>query len=263
MMKRLFFAFEILAPWDDPPSKKWIDPVMRHLTLAFLGNIEASPLLEHLLLVPKPPFNVGQCGLFDKLKFLPEHHARLVSFHAEFGERLPLFQTYVLELWNWLNGLGMTTTEKRAWLPHVTIARMPFSFAEWRKHFTPLPLAFHKLHLYESTPGSHYTPIWTQSLPPPFEEIEHTADIAFKVLGESPQALCLNAFTALCFQFPKLTPFRPILKGESEEAVIYALNQSLALADAKLGCPFKAVSHHGSFEKNSTNLISWEMIVDV
>jgi hypothetical protein len=96
---------------------------------------------------------------------------------------------------------------------------------------------------------------------PPFKEIEHTADLAFQLHAESIPALCQNAFTALAFHFPQLIQFKqepPTLK----EKIISTLNYALAKADAALGCPFKAVSHHGEI-KEKDGLLSWEMIVDV
>jgi len=41
--------------------------------------------------------------------------------------------------------------------------------------------------------------------------------------------------------------------------IVYALNAMIARADSEIGCPFKAVSFHGT--ENQTN--EWEMIVDV
>ena len=133
---------------------------------------------------------------------------------------------------------------------------------KWRKSFSPLPFTFHQLHLYESAPGLQYTPIWSRALIPPFEELEHTADLAFTLHGESVQAIYHNAFTALAFHFPPLLHYRQEAP-DTFDKIVSQLNRALALADAENGCPFKAVSHHGELVKDTQAVLTWEMIVDV
>jgi RNA 2',3'-cyclic 3'-phosphodiesterase len=46
-IKRLFFAFEVDAPWPEAlPSGRILEPSCRHMTLAFLGNIPFAPLFR-------------------------------------------------------------------------------------------------------------------------------------------------------------------------------------------------------------------------
>lgn len=97
----------------------------------------------------------------------------------------------------------------------------------------------------------------------PFEEIEHTADIAFNVRGRDFTELYFNAVGALGFIFPPIIQFKnSSLSVMSIEDVIINLNVCVTLADSAIGAPFKAVSfHHLLTEKNG--IYFWEMIIDV
>ena len=182
----------------------------------------------------------------------------MVAWHGV----LPVEQIsdYVVELNSWLKGHGIDTDLKLPWLPHVTLARSPFNISEWERGFVPLPFYFDTLHLYESLPGLHYKPIWSKALIAPIEELEHTADLAFHINGETEDELYNNAFTALSFHFPPLLDYRQPPPQNFAE-IVSTLNYALALADAEKGCPFKAVSHHGELHKKPH--LHWEMIVDV
>ena len=71
--QRLFLALEVEAPWPSTyPSGRLIDETMRHITLAFLGNVSPEPLMEHLDELPHPSFQIGPAGRFEKMLFLPE-----------------------------------------------------------------------------------------------------------------------------------------------------------------------------------------------
>ena len=106
-----------------------------------------------------------------------------------------------------------------------------------------------------------YEPIWSYPLLKPFEEIDHTADLAFLIRGENLQQLYQNAHLALSFSHP---PFIKYIKEdplENLDSVIRTLNRSLKELDQEEGAPFKAVSYHGSISVQDTLL--WEMIIDV
>jgi RNA 2',3'-cyclic 3'-phosphodiesterase len=108
-----------------------------------------------------------------------------------------------------------------------------------------------------------YQSLWEIPLLSPFEEFEHTADIAFLVRGTTPQELHRNAQLALAFKFPKILPFFSKRLQDTLDEIIIALNEMVGKADAECGCPFKAVSFHGQIKAEEENLLHWEMIVDV
>ena len=54
---------------------------------------------------------------------------------------------------------------------------------EWLDHFTPLPFFVKAIHLYQSLGNLQYQSLWESPLLSPFEELEHTADIAFLIRG--------------------------------------------------------------------------------
>ena len=99
---------------------------------------------------------------------------------------------------------------------------------------------------------------------PPFVEIEHQADIAFHIYGESIYELNLYAQIALAFECPDLIPFLdPQDNRRTLEEVMMGLNEIVTHADREIGTPFKAVSFHGEIEKKEDGTMNWEMIVDV
>lgn len=259
--KRLFFAFQITAPWLSVPKGRILKEDSRHLTAAFLGNIDFD-LLEPLLpKLPLPQFQVGFTGHFDKCLFLPPKHPRVVSWNAHISMHKDC-EDYVLTLNQWLNDRGISTDLRLPWLPHVTIARAPFNLTHWEKAFTPLPFTCHALNLYESFPELVYKPIWSKKFQVPFEEIEHTADTAFHIHGETMEQIYENAFTALAFHEPGLIAYKEEAPSQ-EEHIVKKLNSALSQLDAEKGCSFKAVSHHGEITRDSSNQLQWEMIVDV
>lgn len=254
-LKRLFFGMEMQAPWPSewPEGRRIQEP---HLTLAFLGAREPSDVEK----VVRPPFHVAPCGWFDRLLALPEAHPRVIAWHASWWERsLPDF---ALLLTNWLRERALFS-EKRPWLSHVTLCRSPFLIHQWQKAFEILPCYAGSFNLYESLGNSLYKPLWTHPLLPPFEEIPHTADLAFRIRAESLPQLYIHALTALAFYDPALLLHRlenPAL--ESLEEIIILLNKILSVTDREQGSPFKAVSFHGSIQHLGP-LLEWEMIIDV
>ena len=97
----------------------------------------------------------------------------------------------------------------------------------------------------------------------PFEEIEHTADIAFIIRGATMRDLWLHAQLAMGFKSPSLVPYIS-RKGEFKtlDDVIQALNALVGKIDLEIGSPFKAVSYHATL-KTQNNYLEWTMIIDV
>lgn len=262
--KRLFFGAEVSAPWPKEfPKGRVLDEGARHLTLAFLGEVDFSSLKQHLSTLPTPEFRVGPIGKCDKLLFLPQKHPRVVAGDVLFLSKEDLFDSFQKKLTLWLEEHKLPV-DNRPFHPHITIARAPFDLNAWEKAFSPFPFFIKALHLYESMGNLTYESRW--SIPPltPFEEFEHTADIAFLIQGESMQDLHRNAELSLAWKFPPMLPylFKPPFKNSLEEIII-DLNERVAEADMLIGTPFKAVSFHGEVKKNVQGILQWEMIVDV
>jgi len=98
---------------------------------------------------------------------------------------------------------------------------------------------------------------------PAFTELDHTADIAFRIFGESLEEIYLHAFAALSFKFIEfLTFLRPAEGIDSIDEIVIRLNESIAYADQAFRCPYKAVSFHGGVVQDE-NILHWDMIVDV
>jgi 2'-5' RNA ligase len=257
-MKRLFFGAEIRAAWPkDFPQGRLIEESMRHMTLAFLGQTSLSnlPFVE----IPRPEFVLGLAGIADHLVFLPKKHPRVVAAHVLVFHENQL-KTYHQTLTNWLKSRKFSIDE-REFLPHITIAREPFDQKEW--NMEPFPFFISAVHLYESLGNLTYKPLWSHLLTPPFEEMEHTADIAFRIRGQNLQELHLHAQLALAFEFPSLLAYITLESPiETLDDLIMALNELVGIADQELGAPFKAVSFHGHVNKKN-HYLEWEMIVDV
>lgn len=264
-MKRLFFALEIHAPWQQKlPAGRLLDESHRHMTLAFLGHADYSVLKRILNSFPTPPFKVGLAGKFDRCLFLPKKHSKVVAWHVDWLEQTALIPPYQQSLISWLKFHGFKPDEREVFLPHVTIGRAPFNREEWHQNFIPLPMTAQNIHLYESMGNLVYQPIWTFPLIAPFQEFEHTADVAFKVYGETLEQLQKHAWIALVFKFPELLNYCVELsKVESINGIVAGLNRVISRADEKIGCPFKAVSYHGDVKEETDGVFAWEMIVDV
>lgn len=275
-IKRLFFGVEACAPWPQKLPRgrsrgKLLDENQRHFTLAFLGNVEFQPLLNLLTppyaqeeASPFRPFllKCGSAGYFDACLLLPPRHPRVVAWHAKWreGEPLILFQKMLAE---WLKHRQYPLDE-REWLPHLTLCRHPGNPDLWMKMFSPLPFFTQSIHLYESMGNLTYQPLWSYPLPAPFEEIAHTADMAFWVYGDSVSAIYYNAFIALAFKHPLFLKYAPsTTSAENIDDVVIGLNEVVCQADRDAGSPLKAVSFHGELEQLANGLLKWEMIVDV
>jgi SHS2 domain-containing protein/2'-5' RNA ligase len=266
MMKRAFFAFETIAPWPEKlPSGRILKEQDRHLTVAFLGQTDFLKLQPLLETCPLPDFKVGKGGIFNKCLFLPERHPNVAAWHIEWLDNPENIESYreTLILWLQENDIFIDTRHAR-FLSHVTIARKPQKPDEWKKAFHPLPVMITNLHLYESLGNSQYRPLWTHPIKAPFEEIDHTADIAFVIRGKNLVELHNHARLGLAFHFPSfLRAFSETAAAKTLDDIIIDLNATVASLDQEEGCPFKAVSFHGSIAEQSDKTLEWEMIVDV
>jgi len=236
---------------------------MRHMTLAFLGSAAPSRVLDAITLFPQPPFALGPVGIFDSCLPLPPRQPRLIAWHVDFLQRSDLLASFHRLLVVWLERHGLISAHADRFCPHVTLCRRPKQLADWEQAFTPLPLFIRAITLFSSLGASQYQPLWSYPLIAPFEELDHTADIAFCVRATTLQELYQHAQFGLAFSFPPLLHYLD-REGQPDtlEAIVSALNARIAIADQEVGCPYKAVSYHGDvYERNG--LLEWEMIVDV
>jgi len=259
-MKRLFFGFELISPWPAAlPEGRFLQEKERHLTVGFLGDTPFEELKNELDSIPPPPFTIGLAALFDAPLFLPEKSPRVAAWHVSWLEKEQEFLAYQRELVAWLREKKFKRHENHGtFLSHVTLARQPFAMDEWKERFEKSPLFICNLHLYESIGSLRYKSCWTYPLLAPFEEIEHTGDIAFIIRGASFLELHLHAQLALSFHFPPLVDFFSFAEVHSLDEIVQSLNHIIGRIDQEMGSPFKAVSYHGTLKNNE-----WEMIVDV
>lgn len=262
--KRLFFGVDANASWPfSLPEGRQVEATQRHMTLAFLGETNWELLEPLLSSMPQFPHKVGVVGEFDRCLFLPDKEPHVVAWQVK-GDEITLIESYQKELEKWLKSQEFLVKESsHPFLPHVTLCRAPFDRKAWREKWTPLPVLFHRFHLYESVGPLQYQPLWTQECAAPFIEISHTADIAFIIQGESVEQIYRHAHTALAFHCPEILPYCAAQLPESLDDIIIALNDSVGRVDAEEGAPFKAVSFHGELVENCNGTLSWEMIVDV
>lgn len=261
----VFLGMEVIAPWPYHfPNGRLIPESARHFTLAFLGPIDIGALLEHIPFLPKLKIPLGFCGVLPEVLFLPERHPHVVAYGVHIFHHEPQLLRYQHECVEWLNTIGFPPAHpERAWLNHVTIARAPFDEKGWRREFKPLPFISHRLHVYRSTGNLHYEPQWSYVLTPPFEEIPHTADVAYLIRGENFAMLKSHAEVALSFRFPNLFEYFDEYRGlDRVEQLVQHLNRGVAKADAKEGVGVKSVSMSGEVEERG-GVLEWRMIVDV
>ena len=261
--RRLFFGAHVASPWPaDCPPGRCISEECRHITLSFLGNCDFDQFKGILETVPKPHFAMAPVGIAEEVVFLPPLHSRVVAASVKWMDGQNDFERYQSELSQWLESHGFPM-DKRPFFSHISIARSPFDQKQWASFFHPLPFFVQGIHLYQSMGNLQYRSLWEFPLISPFEELDHTADIAFTIRGKTLPQLHLNAQLALAFHFPSFIPFFAKILGNTLDEIVIALNKSVSAADAQIGCPFKAVSFHGQIVKNAQELLEWEMIVDV
>ncbi len=262
-IKRLFFGASLSAPWPQHlPEGRLIPEDSRHITLSFLAHCNYSKLLKQMPQMPLPPLSIGQTGIADRLVFLPPHTPRVAAMEVRWMSGETEFLAYQEQLSAWLTIEGYQK-EKYPFYPHISMARRPFDPGQWAEHISAFPFYVRSVALYESLGGLQYSTLWEQPYLPPFEEMEHTADIAFHIRARTPQELHMHAQLALAFHFPGFLPFFTDCLQNTLSEIVIALNESVSRADASIGCPFKAVSFHGNIHKDSQHILHWEMIVDV
>jgi RNA 2',3'-cyclic 3'-phosphodiesterase len=263
MESRLFFGVSISAPWlEDLPKGRLIPEKMRHITLLFLGKCDKKKVLSLISILPKWTTSLAPCGIARDLLFFPEQNPRVVACDAKWLEGGDSLMQFQQELERVFVDRGFVQPSRRLFIPHITIARKPFEMHEWMQRFVPMPFFIRGIELYQSVGNLQYRSLWEESLHPPFEEIPHTADIAFKVYGESYAQLHRHAELALAFQFPSFVAYFTSQLQNSLEEIIMALNNAIAMLDEQIGSPWKAVSFHTKLE-TLNHLLMWEMIVDV
>lgn len=262
-IRRLFFAAEVEAPWPkDYPPARMIPEETRHITLAFLGETAFPKIKELLGSIPLPSFRIGPVGVGSKLVFLPPEKKHVAALSVAWADGEGKLESYQEKLADWLYKHGYPK-DKRPFFSHVTIARAPLDPIDWQEHFYSLPLFIKAIRLYQTVECLQYKTLWESPLLSPFEELEHTADIAFLVRGATPQELHRHAQIALAFKHPSLINFFSTHMQNTVEEIVIALNEMIGKADAEDGCPFKAVSFHGNIYEDANHLLNWEMIVDV
>jgi len=249
--ERLFFAAEINAAWPEKlPEGRLIKPEFRHMTLSFLGMTDRKTLMDKLDEVPLPSWRLPPCGIFEKWIFLPVETPRVVA-------AVPAFLEGEKELLDYQKKLSSSS-----FLPHVSISRDPFDKEAWESFSCQIPFFIQGIALYKSLGHSNYQLLWGHQLLAPFEEIEHTADIAYKIRGENYSQLALHAVFALSFSFPAFLKYlKNIPALSSVQDIVALLNRWIAEIDILEGIGLKAVSYHATIEKN--DLLEWTMIVDV
>lgn len=259
----LFIGLKSNAPWPSSfPKGRLIQTDELHATLAFLGRADLDRLIPLLKTLPLFNFTTGLAAVFDKVLFLPKNRPNVVAWHVDFFENAIRLEKYQKELLTWLKTEDFVIKDKeRDWLPHVTVARKPFSNDDWDASFKKLPVVFDSINLYESIGNLRYRSLWSMPLIKPWIEIEHTADIAFSIKGENLGQVYRHAGLALSFKFPQLLNFLPKKEPLDLDDLIMLLNDAVCFADGVVGCPFKAVSFHGELKKDQ--ILQWEMIVDV
>lgn len=261
---RLFLGLEVHAPWPEVlPRGRVLAPEARHITLAFLGETDEKKLLSLADQMPRPHRPLGWSGQFGQVDFFPKRHPHVVAWTMQWSVHEEELYRYQQALLEWLIARQIPHRDAHAFNPHVTLCRSPFDQEAWKQAFAPLPFYTSHLHVYESLGNSTYKPIWTYPIHPPFIEIEHTADIAFHIFGQSIEELYRHALLALSFKAPSfLNESLPPFPIEGIDPIIKGLNWQIATLDQKEAIPFKAVSYHGEIEQIG-NFLRWEMIVDV
>lgn len=256
--KRLFFGMQIVTDWPQEfPEGRILEAENRHLTLVFLGETEQTFSEEHLASFPPLPCLFAPVAYFDRPLFLPSNaRPRVAAWHVQFLEKEKEVETFRTQIAHWLR-----IKEKRDFFPHVTLARAPFVRSHWKDSFQPAPLFFKNICLFQSEGALQYQVLWERPFLAPFEPIDHTADLAFRVRAENWQQLYLHAQIALSFSYPLFLSYLDFSEKSSFEEIIQALNATIAQIDAHVGCPVKAVSWHGKIHNQP--YLEWEMIIDV
>lgn len=155
----VFFAFEVKANWPlTLPEGRIIEPSGRHVTVAFLGRHHPSE--SQLNNMPKPPFTAPLLATAIKCLLL----RNVVAWHLAWESDDKKIVEFVKEFQDYWRSQGYAI-DKRKWLPHVSMARVPYDGDAWLQQFIPLQVAITALHLYESQPKLTYKPIESYEFP--------------------------------------------------------------------------------------------------
>lgn len=265
MQKRLFLGFDVSCHWTyEPDDHQMISHKNRHVTMAFLGRQDVEKLLKALKTLSIFPFSISPAGFFDACLTMPSAHPTVIAWKMHVltsGKALFAFHATLLK---WLDEKKIVCDAKHKELfAHVTVSRNLEMAASWQEGFQPIPFLLTAFHLYESLGDSQYRKLWSRMLLPAFEEIEHVADMGYRIRGKTLRDVYLHAQLALAHYDPNVLKFiTGPLKMANLDEIIYSLNQVLTKMDIEMGSPFKAISYHGNLRENE-GVLEWEMIIDV
>ncbi len=253
--RRLFFGFEVHT---NPPFEEPVRCALgtRYLTLAFLGSLPLSSILKHMDSIPPFSASLGFVGICDHLLFLKEKGVAYAwkTLDNSISDYFHKFQSWLSQ---------QLSQDFQEPLYHVTVEPAPFDKSAWQAVFQPHVGLITALHLYESLPNLTCIPQWTHLLIPPFQIIQHTADVAFRIHATTYHQLWYHAQMALCFEDPLLLKYVTNKDPPSSlDEIIIDLNRKITRADLELGIGLKAVSFHGKVKEEKGQL-SWEMVIDV
>lgn len=207
-VKRLFLGFEVDAPWfKNMPKGRMVAPESRHLTLAFLGEIDCGKRLKHLEHMPVFPCKVGAAGICKELIYLPVKKPNAVALSFKWLTQEELVLRFQQELTVWLQTFGyLASSGESVFLPHVTLARRPFQTREWTEIFYPLPMITTHLHLYESVGQLCYKPIWSKRVLQPISRmvLPQNTCTAFHLMANSYKDLWIHAWLGVSFIYPQV-----------------------------------------------------------
>jgi hypothetical protein len=165
---------------------------------------------------------------------------------------------------SYCQSLSEWTLKKTQILPHISISRNPFNENSWKNFPCQIPFFIRGVALFNSLGHSTYELLWQKKSQAPFEEIQHTADIAYQICGQTFSQILYHATLALAFSFPAFTRYlSSSISCSSIEEVIGLLNSWVAKIDTEEGIGLKAVSYHATVQLREDNLLYWTMIVDV
>lgn len=225
ILKRLFLGFKVDAPWFSiMPKGRIVAPESRHLTLAFLGEVDEGGLVKLLEEIPMSSYKVGAMGICKELIYLPPKKPNVAALSFNWLTQSELMLRFQQELVLWLRRFGYLSSDfENVFLPHVTLARRPFNPLEWKEIFYPLPLSTSHLHLYESIGQLRYKPLWSKNVWQPISRIVSPPEDACKVyrlMANTYKDLWIHTWLGLGFVYPQVVSedFPYVVVGGLKEA---------------------------------------------